>query len=145
MANSKSEQILGAIKTLLHSVRPTGVVRNAAVPESVPDGGLIVVRDGDPGEPDMALGGFGNIYYSHAVEIEVYLEEGDNAARDASFDELVQAIGGVLESDPTLGGLAFGMTYGRPEIETQAVSGAAAIKAGVITLIVEYATSSPLG
>ena len=40
-----------------------------------------------------ALGGFGNAYYQHAVEIEVYVEEGDAAARDAAFDALLQQIG----------------------------------------------------
>jgi hypothetical protein len=25
------------------------------VPEKIPDGGLIIVRDGDPGEPEQAL------------------------------------------------------------------------------------------
>ena len=121
------------------------IERNSAVPEKIPAGGMIVLRDGDPGEPDTALGGFGGVYYSHDVEIELYVEEGDAMARDAAFDTLVQAVGTVLEIDPTLGGLAFGMTYGRPEIDTEAVAGAPAIKTGTITVTVEYETASPLG
>lgn len=121
------------------------IERNSAVPEKIPACGLIVLCDGDPGEPDTALGGFGGVYYSHDVEIELYLEEGDAMARDAAFDTLVQAVGTVLETDPTLGGLAFGMTYGRPEIDTEAVAGAPAIKTGTITVTVEYETASPLG
>ncbi len=35
-------------------------------------------------------------------------------ARDAAFDTLVQAVGTALKFYPTLGGPAFGMTYGRP-------------------------------
>ena len=73
-----------------------------------------MLRDGDPGEPEQALGGVGNVYYSHAVEIEVHVETGEAAARDAAFDDLVLKIGAVLDGDPTLGGLAFGMTYSRP-------------------------------
>jgi hypothetical protein len=88
---------------------PNAVVdRNSALPEKIPDGGLIILRDGDPGEPDQALGGFGSTYYQHAIEIEVYVEEGDAAARDAAFDALLQQIGTVLKADPTLGGLAIG-------------------------------------
>ena len=60
------------------------------------------MRDGDPGEPEQALGGFGNAYYQHAVEIEVYVEEGDAAARDAAFDDLLQQIGGRLRPTPSL-------------------------------------------
>ncbi len=145
MANSKPEQVLEAIKALLMTVPSAKVERNTAVPEKISGGGLIVLRDGDPGEPDTALGGFGGVYYSHDVEIELYVEEGDATARDAAFDTLVQAVGAVLETDPTLGGLAFGMTYGRPEVDTEAVAGAPAIKTGTITVTVEYETDSPLG
>ena len=34
---------------------------------------------------------------------------------DAAFDALLQEVGVALEADPTLGGLAFGLTYRRPE------------------------------
>jgi hypothetical protein len=145
LPSSKPEQVLAAIKTLLETVPSAKVERNTAVPEKIPAGGLIVLRDGDAGVPDTALGGFGGVYYSHDVEIELYIEEGDAAVRDAAFDTLVQEIGTTLESDPTLGGLAFGMTYGRPEIDTEGVTGAPAIKHGTITVTVEYETDSPLG
>ncbi len=142
---SKTEQILEAIKALLETVPDAKVERNSGVPEKIPAGGLIVLRDGDPGAPDTALGGFGGAYYSHDVEVELYVEEGAASARDAAFDTLVQAVGVALETDPTLGGLAFGMTYGRPEINTEGVTGAAAIKTGTITVTVEYETTSLLG
>ena len=142
---SKPEQILEAIKALILTVPSAKVERNTAVPEKIPAGGLIVLRDGNPGDPDMALGGFGGAYYSHDIEVEVYVEEGDAAVRDAAFDALVQETGTALESDPTLGDLAFGMTYSRPEIDTEAVIGAPAIKHGTITVTVEYETDSPLG
>ena len=142
---SKPEQILEAIKALLKTVPSAKVERNTAVPERIPAGGLIVLRDGDPGEPDTALGGFGGAYYSHDAEIELYVEDGDAALRDTAFDTLVQAVGAALEHDPTLGGLAFGMTYGRPEIDTEGVTGAPAIKHGAITVTIEYETDSRLG
>ena len=142
---SKAEQVLAALTDRLRTFAGAKVERNTAVPERIPAGGLIVLRDGDPGEPETALGGFGGVYYSHAVEIEVYVEDGDAAARDAAFDALVQGIGAALDADPTLGGLAFGMTYGCPEIDTEAIAGAPAIKTGTITVTVEYETDSPLG
>jgi hypothetical protein len=120
------------------------VERNSALPQKVPAGGLIILRDGDPGEPEQALGGFGSTYYQHAVEIEVYVEEGDAAARDAAFDALLQQIGATLEVDPTLGGLAFGLTYGRPEPAIEAIIGAPAIKSATLTVSVDYETDTPL-
>jgi hypothetical protein len=144
MPASKAEQVLEAIKALLETVPDAMVQRNGVLPEKVPAGGLIILRDGDPGEPERALGGFGNAYYQHAVEIEVYVEEGDEAARDAAFDALLQQIGAVLEADPTLGDLAFGLTYGRPEPAIEAVSGAPAIKSATLTVTVDYETAAPL-
>jgi hypothetical protein len=143
MPASKAEQVLGALKTLLETVPGATIDRNSVLPEKVP-GGLIILRDGDPGEPEQALGGFGSTYYQHAVEIEVYLEEGDAAARDAAFDALLQQIGVAIEADPTLGGLAFGLTYGRPEPAIEAVAGAPAIKSATLTVTVDYETDAPL-
>jgi len=145
MPASKTEQVIGALRVRLETLSGGAVERNSAVPEKISAGSLVVLRDGNPGFPDTALGGFGGAYYSHDMEIELYVEEGDAVARDAVFDALVREIGTALESDPTLGGLAFGMTYARPEIDTEAVIGAPAIKTGTIVVTVEYETDSPLG
>jgi hypothetical protein len=144
MPASKAEQVLEALNTILATVPGAAVVRNSVLPEKIPDGGLIILRDGDPGEPEQALGGFGSAYYQHAVEIEVYVEDGNAVARDAAFDDLVQQIGVALEADPTLGGLAFGLTYGRPEPAIEAVAGAPAIKSATLIVTVDYESDAPL-
>jgi hypothetical protein len=144
MSASKAEQVLDALKALLEAIPDAVVERNSALPEKIPAAGLIILRDGDPGEPEQALGGFGTAYYQHAVEVEVYVDEGDAAARDAAFDNLLQQLGAVLEADPTLGGLAFGLTYGRPEPATEAVAGAPAIKSAMLTVTIDYETDTPL-
>ena len=144
MPASKAEQVLDALRALLGTVPNAVVDRNSVLPEKIPDGGLIILRDGDPGEPEQALGGFGSTYYQHAIEVEVYIEEGDAAERDAAFDALLQQIGIVLEADLTLGGVAFGLTYGRPETSIEAVPGAPAINSATLTVTVDYETSAPL-
>jgi hypothetical protein len=144
MPASKAEQVLDALRALLETVPDAVVQRNSVLPEKIPAGGLIIQRDGDSGEPEQALGGFGSTYYQHAVEVEVYLEDGDAAARDAAFDALLQQIGTALEADPTLGDLVFGLTYGRPEPSIEAVAGAPAIKSATVTVTVDYETDAPL-
>jgi hypothetical protein len=144
MPASKAEQVLEALRGVLDLVPGAVVQRNSVLPEKVPATGLIILRDGDPGEPEQALGGFGSTYYQHTVEIEIYVEDGDAAARDAAFDALLQQIGAALETDPTLGGLAFGMTYGRPEPAIEAVAGAPAIKTATLTVAVDYESDAPL-
>jgi hypothetical protein len=131
-------------KDLLGPVPGAVVERNSVLPEKIPAGGLIILRYGAPGEPEQALGGFGSTYYQHAVEIEVYVEEGDAAARDTAFDALLQQIGTRLDADPTLGGLGFGLTYGRPEASIEAVAGAPAIKTATLSVTVDYETAAPL-
>ena len=144
MPASRAEQVLDALKALLEAVPGATIERNSVLREKVPAGGLVILRDGDPGEPEQALGGFGNAYYQHAVEVEVYVEEGDAAARDAAFDDLLQQIGAALEANRTLGSLAFGLTYGRPEPAIEAVAGAPAIKSATLTVTVDYEAETPL-
>jgi hypothetical protein len=144
MPASKAEQVLDALKGLLETIPDAVVDRNSVLPEKIPASGLVIVRDGDPGEPEQALGGFGSTYYQHAVEIEVYVEDSDAAARDANFDALLQQIGAALQADATLGGIVFGLTYGRPEPAIEAITGAPAIKSATLTVTIDYETSAPL-
>ena len=141
---SRAEAILQRLQLALSGIGDATVERNSVLPEKVPTGGLIILRDGDPGEPERPLGGFGSSYYQHAVEIELYVEDGNPAARDAAFDDLLQQIGAALEADPTLDGLAFGVSYGRPETSIEAVPGAPAIKAATLTVAVDYESDAPL-
>ena len=59
MPASKAEQVLEELNASLETVAGATVQRNSVLPERIPDGGLIILRDGDPGEPEQALGGFG--------------------------------------------------------------------------------------
>jgi hypothetical protein len=144
MPASKAEQVLEAIKASLETIPDAVVERNSVLPEKIPAGGLIILRDGDPGEPEQALGGFGSAYYQHAVEIEVHVEQGDAAVRDTTFDALLQQIAVTLEADPTLDGLVFGLTYGRPEPAIEPIAGAPAIKSATLIVTVDYETATPL-
>jgi hypothetical protein len=50
----------------------------------------------------------------------------------------------VLEAAPILGGLAFGLTYARPEPATEALAGAPAIKSATLSVTVDYESDAPL-
>lgn len=141
---STTETILQALATLVDNTVSAKFERNASVPEKIPSEGLVVLRDGNPGLPDEALGGFDNAYYEHEVEIEIYVADGAQNTRDGLFDYIVTAIGTALESDPDLGGLIFGMSYARPDVAVEIVPGSHAIKSGVLTLTLDYETPTPL-
>ena len=142
---SKTEQILIALKSALEAIPDISVERNSAVPEKIQSAGLIILRDGTADEPEQPLGGFGGVYCRQDAEIEIYVEDGDAAARDTAFDSLLGQVGAALNTDPTLGGLAFGLTYSRPEIDTEAVIGGPAIKAGTLIVAIEFEADTPLG
>ena len=42
------------VKVVFEAIPDAVVERNSVLPEKVPDGGLIILRDGDPGEPKEA-------------------------------------------------------------------------------------------
>ncbi|OSM07354.1 hypothetical protein [Magnetofaba australis] len=141
---SKAEQILQALTALLQAISGPTVLRNAALPTRIPPDGVIILRDGDPGEPEQSLGGVGGCYYQHSVEIEIIIQHGDADQRQSLFDDLLLAVAGELDADSTLGGLIYGMTYGRPAIQLEHEEGAAPLLGGVIELTLDYETASPI-
>lgn len=144
MTTSRAEEILEKLRTLLAAGCDARVERNSVLPEKIPADGLIVIYDGDPGEPELVLGGFNNAYYDHEIEVVLYIEEGDPAQRDLKFDTMLVQIGQVLEANPKLDGLVAGLSYARPEAAIEPVIGAPAIKTGTLIVMAEYDTSSPL-
>jgi hypothetical protein len=145
---SKADDIVTAVTTLLighAALAAAQIEQNSALPETVPDGGLIIVRDGEPGEPDRVLGGFRETFYeNNTVSIEIFSAGSDAATRDAAFGALVSGIGAALESDLTLGGLVEIMDYGAPAPFTEPVFGADDIKEGAITVTAPFFAATPL-
>lgn len=140
---SKRETVLSALHRLVRTALASSTVtveRGDALPEAIPAGGLVIIRDGKPGEPEYTLSPL--IYhYQHAAEIEVFVQSAD---RDARFDDLCRAIGSAVAADRTLGGLCDWVETSAPEPADLPVAGGATIKAGVVTAILHYSTSDPL-
>lgn len=68
---SRREEVLEAIKGLVAGALPSAKVeRNAAKPERIPSGGLAIIRDGDPGDPEVLLSPLTYVY-THRVPIEI--------------------------------------------------------------------------
>ena len=54
---STAERLLVSLQTLLSGAMPPGakVLRNAILPEKMPAAGVVILRDGDPGPPEVWL------------------------------------------------------------------------------------------
>ena len=140
---SRREAILGALFQTLDMELPANVRRNEVLPEKVPASGLVILRDGEPGEPDVTLNPRTE-FYAHRVEIEAYVSRDPASGGEAALDALLGAIGMALRINPSLGGLAENLTPSAPEIGALAVEAAAPILTAQLIVTVEYLVSDPL-
>ena len=134
------ETVLAALHARLQPL-VARTLRDEVLPERIPATGLIILRDGQPGEPEVTLSPL-RYHYQHRAELEVVVEAG--AGRASTFDDLIAAIGAALEADRTLGGLCDWVEPEAPASVDLLVEGAAALKAAVITLNLYYTTTGPL-
>jgi hypothetical protein len=143
MPDSKREQVLAALLAALGAAMPAGItlLRNAALPERVPAAGLLILRDGEPGEPAVTLSPL-TYHYQHRAEVEAVVQSA--TGRDATFDALAAGVGAELATDRTLGGFCDWVEPEAPRAVDLAVDGAAPVKAAVITIVLHYSTSDPL-
>ena len=140
---TRREQVLAALFDRLRSVPDATVRRNEPLPEKVPAGGLVVLRDGEPGEPEVVLSPL-TYLWSHRAVVEAIVGGPTAAARDAALDSLLAGIGVAVAADRTLGGLCDRVEAGAPDVETVAVEGAAPLKGAAVPVTLIYATSDPL-
>ena len=133
------ETILTALHALL-SARPATALRGDVLPERVPAAGLLILRDGEPGEPEVTLSPL-RYHYQHRAEIEAVVQ-GDS--RDAALDALISSVGFKLEADRTLGGLCDWIEPEAPVSIDLPIEGAASLKTAVITVVLHYTTIGPL-
>ena len=138
---STRETILTALVDLLRTVPHVPVLRGEVLPERIPPSGLMILRDGNPGEPGVTLSPL-MYHYQHRAELEVIVQTGEE--RDARFDRLIGRIGAAVSADRTLRGLCDWVEAEAPEPVDLPVEGAATLKAAVVPIILHYATSDAL-
>ncbi len=142
--SSKREQVLDAIKSLLSSALPNADVRrNLAKPERIPPGGLAVIRDGDPGEPEVMLSPLVYVY-SHRIPIELAAYETSSQSPEQVLDEMLGAIGVAVSGDRTLGGLCDFIEAQAPSTDDVETAGARSGRWADAAIVAVYGTPDPL-
>lgn len=137
---SHREQVMQALHARLQTIPLVKVERNRMRPERVPPEGLLILRDGDLGEPEVLLSPLTYVWI-HTVRVELYSGSADP---DAHMDALLISLGEVINSDPDLGGLVDLIEIGPPDFDGAAPDGGPDIKAAVVPIRVTYETSHPL-
>ena len=140
---SLREQILSALFSRLQTISGAVVRRNEALPQAVQASGLIILRDGDPGEPDVTLNPRTE-FYSHRAEIEEFVTQTVGGGGEGVLDALLAEIGTALGTDRSLDGLAENLFWSAPETGVLVIEGAAPVLTARITVTIEYLVSDPL-
>ena len=138
------ETILQSLLVALQTVPDATVLREEVLPERQPAGGFVILRDGDPGAPEVTLSPL-QYHYEHRAEIEVIVQGKSPAARASAFNALAQAIGAAISANRTLGGLCDWTEAQAPQPVDLPVEGAEGLKAAIVPVILTYTTANPLG
>ncbi len=117
------ETIFAALLARLQPLAALGL-RDEVLPERIPTAGLIILRDGQPGEPEVTLSPL-RYHYQHRAELEVVVQAAE--WQGYAFDALIASIGIALETDRTLGGLCDWIEPEAPTSVDLPIEGAAAI------------------
>jgi hypothetical protein len=96
---SPRETICAALHTRL-SALPAMILRGDVLPRHVPAAGLLILRDGEPGEPEVTLSPL-RYHYQHRAEIESVVL---GTTRDKAFATLTASIGAAIAAVCALGG-----------------------------------------
>jgi hypothetical protein len=143
MTSKREQALAGLFLCLQNGMSGVAILRNEPLPTKIPTSGLLILRDGDAGEPEITLSPT-RYHYAHVAELEVLVQKPKAYERDAALDVLLVALGDVLGTDTTLSGVLDFMSIGSPEFLTETVEGAPAIKAAVVPITLEYVNLNPL-
>jgi hypothetical protein len=141
---SRREEVLEALLALIGNALPSAKVeRNAAKPERIPAGGLVIVRDGDPGDPEVTLSPLTYIY-THRIPVEIGVLATAPLTREQVLDAILVAIGAAVEDDRTLGGLCDFIEPEAPSTDDLVATGTVAGRWADAVILATYATPNPL-
>jgi hypothetical protein len=133
---STRENAIAALHSMLVSALASRipapiVLRGETIPQRIPPGGLVVLRDGETVEEAPILSPLA-WQIEHRAEIEVTVAGPTPAARNALLDALLVATGAAVTADRTLGGAVEWAQPGSPDFQDVEFDGAATARAASI-------------
>ena len=132
---SARSRILDAMFAILNGVGGD-VLRNSSLPESVPDGALVIMRDGTPDDPKVFFGGAHLLeFYRHVVDVEIV---SDSPTPELEIYGIADEIKALVRSNRTLGGLADDADIGDVTVGPIATDDGAPLIAGTLQVVLHY-------
>lgn len=142
---SKREQVISALYAKIKTLETANlkIYRNLDKAQALPTDGMIVLLDGAGDEPDILLSPLTYIY-EHLLALEVLVQNADSATRSSLLDGLLVSIGGIINANRTLDGLAEWVEAKSPDFNDDPIEGAATIRSATVQIMVRFFTSDPL-
>ncbi len=142
---TKSEAVLIALAAAVEGRLPVGTkfYRNSILPLNLTADGIVILRDGNPGDPEMLMSP-PTYVYEHAAEFDVVVNARAGTDPSLLFDTIKAAIGLAIATDRTLGGLCDHVEAEAPILNDEAVEGGLGMTTASIPVKLIYATSDPL-
>jgi hypothetical protein len=142
---SKREQVLNTLYTKLKTLESATlkIYRNLDKPQKITSGGVVNIHDGASEEPEVLLSPLTYIF-EHIVTLEVMVQNADSFARDITLDALLVNIGGIINANRTLDGLAEWVEARAPDYNEEPIEGAATVRAATVQVMVRFSTTDPL-
>jgi hypothetical protein len=139
-----SEGVLLALMSAIQAAAPAGakVLRNEVIPQRIPAAGVMILRDGVPGDPEVLLSPL-TYLYNHRAEVDLIVDR-PGPGRDAAFDALKAAVGAAVAADRTLGGLCDYVLAEAAAPLMVPIEGAEGFKAATISVDLIYGSADPL-
>jgi hypothetical protein len=133
------------LQTVLALRNPAPVVlRGETIPQRLPAGGLVVLRDGETVEETAILSPLAWAI-EHRAEVEVTVAGATPGARATLLDALLVDIASAITADRTLGGAVEWAQPGAPDFEDVEFEGAAAARAARVPVALFFTVAgSPL-
>ena len=135
----------GRLATSLAGRNPAPLVlRGETVPQRLPPGGLVVIRDGETVEETAILSPLAWAI-EHRADVEVTVSGATLAARSALLDALLVDIAAAITANRTLGGVVEWAQPGSASFEDVEFEGAAAARAASVPVALFFTVAgSPL-
>ncbi len=102
-----------------------------------------MIRDGDPGEPDVTLSPVSYLY-THRIPVEIAAFESATLTREQVLDDMLAAIGAAIIANRRLGGLVDWIDAKAPTSEDIETAGSQAGRFADVVIVATYATADPL-
>ena len=131
------------VRVALPGAKVVGLDDDAAAPQSIPASGMVIVRSGDPGDPDVDLSPLA-YNWTHRIPLEVSSYASANVSSEEALDEMLTAIDAAIAADRTLGGLCDWVEPQAPLTEDIYTDGTEPPRGADLAVVATYTTATPL-